>query len=105
MKIAPPAIAAPRTVPAAAPKPAAVVNTAAKPYTIVAVTLTRRDTAAAEVSKLKSRGINAFIVPSDRYFQVCVGAYPDKAGVQVQKDLKKIRRLYKDAYLKLRSTQ
>lgn len=83
-------------------RPAAVISTSAKPYTIVAVTLTRRDTAVLEVNKLKRQGMSAVIVPKGNYFQVCIGAYSGKTDVQSQKDLKKVRSLYKDAYLKLR---
>ncbi|MFA6320690.1 MAG: SPOR domain-containing protein [Candidatus Omnitrophota bacterium] len=83
-------------------RPAAIINNRAKPYTIVAVTLTRKDTALFEINKLKRQGIDAFIAQKGNYFQVCVGAYSDKTDAQSQKDLKKVRRLYKDAYLKLR---
>ena len=73
-----------------------------KPYTIVAATFTRKDTAVQETDKLKKLGFSAVIVQSGRYFQACVGAYADKAGTASQKDLKKVRRLYKDAYIKLK---
>ncbi len=83
-------------------KSAPALSTAAKPYTIVAVTFTRRDTAVLEVNKLKRQGIDAVILPSDRYFQVCIGSYKDKTGIQTQKDLTRIKRLYKDAYVRMR---
>ena len=80
----------------------APIKAAAKPYTIVVATLTRKDTALREAGKLKLQGFDAAVVPNDRYFQVWVGSYADKTGSQSQKDLKKIKKLYKDAYLKLK---
>ena len=53
-----------------------------------------------EIEQLKKQGLNAVIVPKDRYFQIAIGAYADVTGAQ--KDLKRVRRLYKDAYLKVR---
>lgn len=72
-----------------------------KPYTIVAVTFSKRELAVQEVNKLKKSGFSATLVQSDSYFQVCVGSYSDKNGAESQKDLKKIKRLYKDAYFRL----
>ena len=71
-----------------------------KPYTIVAVTFVRKDTALAEVNRLKKEGFESFIAESDSYFLVCVGAYTDKEGAKPT--LSKVKKLYKDAYLKLR---
>ena len=83
--------------------PVAVVPVSNKPYyTIVAATFARKDIAMQEIDKLKKQGYSATLIQSDRYFQVCIGAYADKAGALTQKDLNKIRRLYKDAYLRLR---
>ncbi len=72
------------------------------PYTIVAVTFTRKDTAAQEVSRLKKEGFDATIVQSDSYFLVCIGAYPDKISSQSKTALSKVRKIHKDAYFKLR---
>lgn len=71
-----------------------------KPYTIVAVTFLRKDTALAEVNRLKKEGFESFIAESDSYFLVCVGAYDDKEGAKPM--LSKVKKIYKDAYLKLR---
>ncbi|MFA5143124.1 MAG: hypothetical protein WC522_02985 [Candidatus Omnitrophota bacterium] len=86
------------------PPPAAIrpISTAAGPYTIVAVTFVQKDLAVQEMNKLKGQGLDTALIQSGRYFLVCVGAYSDKTGPQSQKDLKKMRRLYKDAYLKLK---
>ncbi|MFA4981524.1 MAG: SPOR domain-containing protein [Candidatus Omnitrophota bacterium] len=78
------------------PKAQAVV----KPYTIIAVTLTRRDTAMQEVERLRKEGISAYIVPSGKYFQVRTGSYQSAISVQAKQDLIKVRRQFKDAYLK-----
>jgi len=86
----------------AAPVPAQALPNADRPYTIVAVTFVNKDTALQEINKLKKQGYSVTLIQSDRYFQVCIGAYTDKAGAEIQKDLKKVRRLYKDAYLRLR---
>ena len=86
----------------AAPIPAPVLPNANRPYTIVAVTFVNRDTAMQEIGKLKKQCYNVMLIQSDRYFQVCIGAYADRTGAESQKDLKKVRRLYKDAYIRLK---
>lgn len=86
----------------AKPVPAPVVSNVAKPYTIVVATFVSKDTAMREIDKLKKQGYNITLIQSDRYFQVCIGAYTDRAGTDSQKDLKKIKRLYKDAYIRAR---
>ena len=73
-----------------------------KPYTIVAVTFTRKDTAAQEVNYLKKEGFDATVVQSDSYLLVCIGAYPDKNSSQSKMALSKVRKIHKDAYFKLR---
>ncbi len=80
----------------------AAASIAAKPYVIVAAAFSRKDTAAQEVNKLKRQGFDAILVQSDPYFLACVGAYADKVSAVSQGDLKKVKRLYKDAYFKLR---
>ena len=87
-----------KTTAVKAPPPPA--QDAAKPFTIIAVTLTRKDTAAAEAGRLKREGFAPFVYQSGSYYQVCVGAYANKAGALIP--LKKVRQIYKDAYLKLR---
>ncbi|MDD5436965.1 MAG: SPOR domain-containing protein [Candidatus Omnitrophica bacterium] len=74
----------------------------AKPYTVVAATFAQKGLAVQEMDKLRKKGFDAFLMQSDRYSIVCIGAYPDRAGALVQKDLKKVKRLYKDAYVRLR---
>jgi hypothetical protein len=88
-----------RTAVKIAPPPAIDMK---KPFTIVAVTMTRKDSAIQEMDKLRRQGFSPVLMQSNRYYQVCIGAYADKSGKQIQQDLKKVRRLYKDAYLKSR---
>lgn len=97
-------VTAPAQPVAKAPVPAPMVApNANKPYyTIVAATFSSKDIAMQEIAKLNKQGYNATLVQSDRYFQVCIGAYADKTGALSQKDLKKVKRLYKDAYIKLK---
>lgn len=79
-----------------------LVQDVSKPYTIAAVTLTRKETAVTEANRLKKEGLDSFVVESGPYFLVCVGAYPDKDSVQSKKALSGVKRFYKDAYFKLR---
>ncbi len=73
-----------------------------KPYVIVAATFTQKDNAMQEVQKLRRQGFDAILLQGGRYFQACVGAYAAKDTQESHKDLKRIKKLYKDAYLRLR---
>ncbi len=87
------------------PIPAAVkpiTEKKAGPYTILALTLTRKETALAEVNRLRQGGFDAFMAESNSYYLVCIGAYPNKDSAESKKALSKIRQLYRDAYFKLR---
>jgi hypothetical protein len=75
---------------------------APKPYTIVAATFSKKETAQATAAFLNKEGFSAFITYSDPYYRVCVGAYADMYGTQVQRDLVKVKRIYKDAFVRLR---
>jgi hypothetical protein len=77
-------------------------GTTAKPYTIVAATFSKKETAQAAVAFLTKEGSNASVVFSDPYYRVCVGSYIDMYGTQVQKDLAKVKRIYKDALVRVR---
>lgn len=93
---------APVNTTASGAKKAPALDFADKPYVIVAATFTQKDNAMQEVRKLRQQGFDAMLLHGGRYFQACVGAYTDKSGQQSQKDLKKVKKLYKDAYLRLR---
>lgn len=71
-------------------------------YTIVAGTFTNQDNALQEIRRLRLQGLDAMLVQKDSRFFACVGSYKDKASAQAQKDLKKVRRLHSDAYLRLK---
>jgi hypothetical protein len=75
---------------------------APKPYTIVAATFSKKETAQAAAAFLNKEGFGASIAYSEPYYRVCVGAYADMYGTQVQKDLVRIRRIYKDAFIRLK---
>jgi len=79
-----------------------IPNDIAKPYTIAAVTLSKREFAQNEMNRLKKEGLNAYVVESGSYFVVYVGEYPDKQNSQALKDLNRIKKVYPDAYIKSR---
>jgi cell division septation protein DedD len=72
----------------------------AKPYTIVAATFTRKEWADQEAARLKKSGLEAFAVSSEPYFIVCIGVFANKDVAKPV--LNKVRRSYKDAYIRLR---
>lgn len=78
-----------------------IVKTEALPgaFTILAATYTNRDSAVREVNRLKAAGFLPFIVRSNGYFRVCAGSYKDKNGSDAARDLKKLKRIHKDAYI------
>lgn len=73
-----------------------------KPYTILAATFSRKDTATAGATVLNKEGLNAYVVYTAPYHRVYVGAYADQYNPQAQKDLTKVRRIYRDAMFKLK---
>ena len=84
------------TIPVKAP----LIQGQAKPYTIVAAAFTTRDKALEEADRLKKGSFDSFVAESAPYFLACVGAYADKESAKPT--LGKIRKIYKDAYLKLK---
>ena len=75
---------------------------AVKPYTIVAATFSKKETAQAAAAFLTKEGSSASVVFSDPYYRVCVGSYTDMYGTQIQRDLAKVKRIYKDAFVRVR---
>lgn len=71
-----------------------------KPYTIQLVTYIKKDLAQKEITILKNEGYNVFVVPSGDFFQVCVGLYGTKENAL--KDWNKLRKRYKDCYIRKR---
>ena len=74
----------------------------AKPYTIVAATFSKKETAQAAAAFLIKEGCAASVAYGDPYYRVCVGAYADTYSTQVQRDLAKVKRIYKDAFIRAR---
>ncbi len=98
---APAAVAAPRPesniVPKHIPQPA-VANTAKKPYTIQLVTYRNEDRALREIADLKTKGLDARLVPRSGYYEICVGQYANRK--EAQKDLRVFGIRYKGCYLR-----
>jgi len=68
-------------------------------YTIVAGTYARKDNAMATMTRLRQGGFDACIGQSQPFFQVWVVV---KTGADPTKELARLKKLYKDAYLKQR---
>ncbi|MCM8790288.1 MAG: SPOR domain-containing protein [Candidatus Omnitrophica bacterium] len=73
-----------------------------KPYSILVATFRSKDSANATVSLLRNRSFDAFLVFNEPYYRVYAGSYANRSGSQIEKDLAAIKRIYKDAYIKLR---
>lgn len=71
-----------------------------KPYMIQLVTYKRRDLAENEALAFRRRGMDAVVIPSGDYYQVCVGQYASKE--EAKKDLKLFSVKYKDCFLRRR---
>ncbi|MCX5680202.1 MAG: SPOR domain-containing protein [Candidatus Omnitrophica bacterium] len=80
----------------------AVKDVVLKPYTIAVASLTRKETALEEASRMKVNGLEAFVMNSQPYYVVCVGAFADKTSSVSQKELARVKRFCKDAYFKQR---
>lgn len=74
-------------------------------YTIQLITYISERLANEEVAKLSKKGLQAFVVPSGKYYQVCLQTFKDKkAAVQKLAELKKTQAYktsYPGAYIKL----
>lgn len=86
---------------AAAPA-AVVVKDASKPYTIAVASLSKKENALAEASRMRSKGFDSYVIYVDPYYVVCVGAFTDKTSAASEKELLKVRRFCRDAYFKQR---
>lgn len=78
----------------------AVIGKASKPFTILAGTFTNRDNAETACAILVRQGLNAVVTYSQFYYRVCVGAYAN--GAEAQRDLGRVKGIYKDAMIKPR---
>ncbi len=79
-----------------------VSNAASKPFTIRAGTFTKMENARTAGSILAKQGFVVTITYNAPYYMVNAGAYTDKNLPEAQKDLARIRRIYKDATIKIR---
>lgn len=71
-----------------------------KPLTIIAVTYRTSDAATQTVNWLKKESYPAYMKQEGQYFLVCIGLYPNMNTAQAA--VKKIKHLFKDAYIKTR---
>lgn len=90
-----------RLQPAAETVPA-VKETVVKPYTIAVASLSKKETALTEAARMKASGFNSFVIYSQPYYVVCVGAFADKTSTASQKEFARVKRFSKDAYFKQR---
>lgn len=70
-------------------------------YAIVTATFRSKEAAARLGTQLRKEGFDTHTVESGQYFQVCVGSFRDKNGAEAQKQLRRIRQKYKDAYIRM----
>ena len=87
-------------VPAITVRPIAVKTVAVKPYTISAATFSHKEYAVQEMNRMRKAGFDSFLTQNANLFRLCVGAYANKDAAQ--NDLIKVRRMYKDAFVKVR---
>lgn len=82
-----------------APKTAAAIQNPDRPFVIAAGAYSRKENAMAAMTKLRQAGFNAYLGQSQPFFQVWIGY---KTADEAQKDLARVKKLCKDAYLKPR---
>jgi cell division septation protein DedD len=80
----------------------AITGQPSRPFTILASTFAKRENAETAAAVLARQGFNAMVTYSQPYYRVCVGAYVDKTGAEAERDMQRVRRIYKDAMFKLR---
>lgn len=90
-----PAAAAP-AVPASASKSVAIPPR--KPYTVQVVAYRSQSRAQSEVAQLTQKGYAARMVVQGELYVVCVGEYSSR--YEAQKDLRALKRIYNDSYLR-----
>lgn len=81
-------------------KMSASVQSYSRPYTIVTGSFAKKENASGEVSQLRRQGFNAYIGQTYPLYQVYVGAFASVTGADALTELKKIKNVRKDAYLK-----
>ena len=78
--------------------PPAKEEAADRPYTIQIVALKDKAAAEREMARLKKEGYDAFIIPSDKWIQICVGRYANKKDSE--KDFKELKNKYPSCYFR-----
>lgn len=70
-------------------------------YTIQVVTYVSEKQAERQIDHLKSKGYEAFVVPSGKYFQICVNAFSNKQSALSQLQALQVQKLAPhDAYVR-----
>ncbi|NQT22621.1 MAG: SPOR domain-containing protein [Candidatus Omnitrophica bacterium] len=69
-----------------------------KPYTIQLISYKGKRAAEEKAAKLKTEGIEAFLIYNDKWYQVCSGSYANKE--EAEKDLKKLSKKHKGCFLR-----
>ena len=75
---------------------------AARPYTILAGSFSKVENARAAGAMLVRQGFTVTISYNAPYYMVSAGAYADRNHPDTHKDLARIRRIFKDATIKIR---
>ena len=83
--------------PAKAPSVTKVTN-ATKRYTIQVISYKQRNLAEAEKNKLLNNNVNAYIIPSGNWYQVCAGGYDTIEKAKAA--LIKIEKKYKGSFIR-----
>jgi len=84
------------------PPAAKITQEAPKPYSIVAATFSKKVNAEREVSRLRKEGFNSFVSPSGVFFRVYVGSFASGTDPDAQKELMRIKRIHRDAFISTR---
>jgi cell division septation protein DedD len=69
-------------------------------FTVQLVTYNDKTQAENEISRLKSKGYEGFIIPSGHYYQVCASYFDTKSNARSQLEELKQTGRYPDAYIR-----
>ncbi|HOW87542.1 MAG TPA: SPOR domain-containing protein [Candidatus Omnitrophota bacterium] len=83
------------------PKPVAAVSKPEGKYTVQHVTYITQSAADREIQKLAKLGYTAFVIPSGKHLQVCIGGFQTRPeAIQLLKQLKTKQLVSGDAYVR-----
>ena len=72
-----------------------------KKFTLQLATYVTTDRAEEQIEKLKKLGYDAFVIPSGKYFQVCIEKLPTKSmALSLKSKIQSETHLYPDAYIR-----